>query len=99
MSRAARSSSSSGCVGGLLRVPKSLGVETRGSPKWCIQTRLTMTRLVSGLSGGRDRASEIEPSAAMGEGRGVFAGEERRNRRGTRSPGWEGFPRTKMRGS
>ena len=39
-----------GATGGVLRVPKSLGVETIGSPKWCIQTRLTMTRLVSGLS-------------------------------------------------
>ena len=31
-------------------MPKSLGVRTRPSPKWCSQTRLTITRAVSGLS-------------------------------------------------
>ena len=31
-------------------VPKLLGVPTRPLPKWCCQTRLTITRAVSGLS-------------------------------------------------
>ena len=44
-----------GCVGRSPRSPKSLGVRTRPSPKWCCQIRLTMTRAVSGLSG---RASQ-----------------------------------------
>ena len=47
----ASQSSSSGCVGGSERVPKSLGVRTSPSPKWPAQTRLTRTRAVSGLSG------------------------------------------------
>ena len=54
MNSPARSSSSSGCVGGSLRRPKSLGVVTSPLPKCHCQTRLTSTRAVSGL-----RASAI----------------------------------------
>ena len=32
------SRAAAGWDGGVLRVPKSLGVDTIGSPKWCIQT-------------------------------------------------------------
>ena len=46
----ASQSSSSGWVGGSPIVPKSLGVRTRPTPKWYCQTRLTITRAVSGLS-------------------------------------------------
>ena len=80
-----------GCEGGLLRVPKSLGVETSGSPKWCIQTRLTMTRPVSGLSAAvmaRARSSRPLPWA---NGVGCSPARMRRNCRGTRSPGWDGI--------
>ncbi len=47
----ASQSSSSGCVGSSPIVPKSLGVATRPRPKWCCQSRLTITRAVSGWSG------------------------------------------------
>src|SRR5436190_21460759 len=40
----ASQSSSSGCVGGSPRLPKSLGVATMPRPRWCCQSRLTMTR-------------------------------------------------------
>ena len=51
MNSAASQSSNSGCVGGSLRVPKSAGEFTRGSPKCSIQTRFTSTRGVRGLPG------------------------------------------------
>ena len=63
--RSASQSSSSGCVGGSLRTPKSLGVRTRPAPKWFSQTRLTITRAVSGLSALRDRLRQLEPAAAV----------------------------------
>ena len=50
MNQSASQSSSSGCVGRAPIWPKSLGVATSPSPKWCCQTRLTITRAVSGLS-------------------------------------------------
>src|SRR5262249_48796561 len=46
----ASQSSSSGCVGGVPRLPKLLVERTMPRPKWCCQTRLTITRAVSGLS-------------------------------------------------
>src|SRR5213083_2645974 len=51
MNSDASQSSNSGCVGGSLRVPKSEGDATSGSPKCSIQTRFTSTRAVSGLAG------------------------------------------------
>ena len=45
-----------------MRTPKSLGVLTNGDPKCRIQTRLTMTRAVSGFSGeATDRANSNRP--------------------------------------
>ena len=49
--RVASQSSNSGCVGRSPRRPKSLGVATMPWPKWCCQSRFTITRAVSGLSG------------------------------------------------
>ena len=49
MNRAASQSRSSGCVGFSPKVPKFPGVRTRASPKCHSQTRLTITRAVSGL--------------------------------------------------
>ena len=46
----ASQSSNSGCVGRSPRKPKSLAVATMPLPKWCCQSRLTITRAVSGLS-------------------------------------------------
>ena len=62
MNERARSSSSSGCEGGSLRRPKSLGVVTSPAPKCQCQTRLTSTRAVSGLRGSTmARASSSRP--------------------------------------
>src|SRR5215475_9460667 len=47
-SRASQSSSSE-CDGFSQRVPKSSGVVTNPTPKYCCQIRLTITRGVSGL--------------------------------------------------
>ena len=44
ISSPASQSSSSGCVGRSPCVPKSLGVATIPRPKWCCQSRLTITR-------------------------------------------------------
>jgi hypothetical protein len=51
VNQCASQSSSSGCVGGSPIRPKSLGVRTRPWPKCCCQTRLTITRAVSGFAG------------------------------------------------
>ena len=67
MNVAARWSSSSGWVGGSLRRPKSPGVATRGVPKWCIQTRLTSTRAVSGIVAVDDGPGQLEPAGAFAE--------------------------------
>ena len=47
----ANQSSNSGCVGRPPAAPKSLGVSTSPTPKWCCQTRLTITRATKGFSG------------------------------------------------
>ena len=54
-------------------MPKSLEVRTRPKPKWYCQTRLTITRVVSGLFGSvNQRASVtrrrdvVEPSGGAG---------------------------------
>ena len=67
----ASQSSSSGWLGRSPSRPKSLGVPTRPRPKWYCQTRLTITRVESGLSGRlsqRARASRrpVERGAAGG---------------------------------
>ena len=83
----------------MLRVPKSLGVDTIGSPKWCIQTRLTMTRAVSGFSGAVIACARSSRPLPWENGRRPRPARTLRNCRGTRSPGCDGLPRTKMRGS
>ena len=68
---------------------------TSGAPKWCIQTRLTSTRAVSGLSRSSDRAGQLEPAAAVaGTACGRRPRATARNRRGTAAPGLFGLPRT-----
>src|SRR5205807_6652667 len=47
----ASQSRSSGCVGSEPILPKSLAVSISPRPKWCCHNRLTITRLVRGLSG------------------------------------------------
>ena len=76
MKRDASQSSSSGCVGGSPCRPKSPGVRTRPWPKWCIQTRLTITRAVSGLSFAGDRLGQLQPAAAFLEGLAVRLAED-----------------------
>ena len=65
---AASQSSSSGCVGASPWVPKLLGERTMPRPKWCCQTRLAITRAVSGLSRRRDPVGQDRAG-----GRVVFA--------------------------
>ena len=74
-SRAARDAS-----GGSPIVPKSLGVRTSPSPKWCCQTRLTITRAVSGFSGLASQRASVRRRRA-----GATSG--RRERRLRRRPG------------
>ena len=94
MNRAARWSRSSGCVGGSLLMPKSPGVATKGVPRWCIQTRLTRARAVSGLSGlAMARASSSRPLPSTNGFRSTPLNTAR-NRRGTGSPRLLGLPRT-----
>ena len=62
-SSVASQSSSSGCDGGSPRTPKSLGVATIPRPKWCCQSRLTITRAVSGLSGRVSQRGQGQASA------------------------------------
>ena len=47
----------------LARAPKSLGVATMPRPKWCCQSRLTITRAVSGWSGRVSHARQRRPAA------------------------------------
>ena len=64
--QAASQSSSSGWVGRSPLKPKSLGVRTSPSPKWCCQTRLTMTRHESGLSTVDHPVGERPAAVALG---------------------------------
>ena len=80
-------------------MPKSPGVRTRPAPKWCCQTRLTMTRAVSGFEGStiaRANSNRPLPWTNGFRSRGVIAD---KNWRGTVSPNRCGLPRTKTRGS
>ena len=51
-----------GMAGGSPRRPKSLGVATRPRPKWSCQSRLTITRVESGLSGSAEPAGQGKPA-------------------------------------
>src|SRR5947199_827905 len=64
---AASQSSSSGCVGFLPVAPKLLGLPARGVPKCHAQTRLTITRAVSGLDGDATHSANSfrRPSTAV----------------------------------
>ena len=73
--RVASQSSNSGCVGASPRRPKSPGVATSALPKWCIQTRLTNTRAVSGLSFETIALGQFQPAAAVRERLAVGAGD------------------------
>src|SRR5215212_3948606 len=75
MNRTASQSSNCGCVGGSARVPKSLGVRTIPSPKWCCQLRFTITRAVSGLSR-LAMSVAISRRAAVLEGFAIRTGED-----------------------
>ena len=67
--------------------PKSSGVRTIPSPKWCFQSRLTSTRAVSGLRRVDHPPGQLEPAAARGRARaGRAPPMTSRNRRGTTSP-------------
>ena len=59
-------------------MPKLLGVRTRPSPKCHCQTRLTITRAVSGFVCRRDPAGQLAPAAPFADGRLSFAREEPR---------------------
>ena len=61
MNSMASQSSSSGCDGGVPCVPKSFSVSTRPRPKYCCQTRFTITRAVSGFSRADEPLREVEP--------------------------------------
>ena len=88
-----------GCVGGSARRPKSLGVDTNGRSKWCIQMRLTITRAVSGLSLlAMAWANSRRPLPCV-NGRRSPSESTHSSRRGTRSPRRLGLPRLKITGS
>ena len=63
---AASQSSSSGCDGRSPRKPKSPGVATMPRPKWCIQTRLTITRASSGWSPSVSRRAHVSRRPVVG---------------------------------
>ena len=63
MNATARWSSSSGWLGGWPAAPKLSGVGTSPRPNRCSQTRLTITRAVSGLSGRREPVGQLQPAA------------------------------------
>ena len=67
---AASQSSSSGWLGFWPIAPKSSADFTRPSPKWCFQSRLTITRGRRGLTADRPsvRASSRRPLPAAGDG-------------------------------
>ena len=53
---------------------KLLGVRTRPSPKWCCQSRLTITRAVSGFSGdtshsAKPRRRQLDLASGGGSGK------------------------------
>ena len=92
MKRAARSSSSSGCVGFSPCTPKSLAVATSGLPKCQPHTRFTITRAASGARIGEDPFRQLEAARAVLE-RGVVPLESTAgNPRGTISPGAATLP-------
>ena len=98
-SRLASQSSSSGWLGGSARRPKSLGVRTRPDPKWCIQTRLTQTRLVKGLAGSTIALASSRRPLPCANGLGLAPAITLRKWRDTSSPWFAGFPLRKILGS
>ena len=62
-------------MGGSLRRPKSPGVATSGVPKWCIQTRFTIDRAVSGLSREVMARARLKPASAITERLSLGAGQ------------------------
>ena len=99
MKSAVSQSSNAGCVGGSLRVPKSDGEFTSGSPKCSIQTRFTNTRAVSGFVGDAMAWASSKRPLPRVKGFDSPPLNTCTNARGTASPNREGFPRLKMRGS
>ena len=80
------------------RVPKSLGVRTSPAPKWCIQTRLTITRAVSGLAGSAIAWASSSRPLPSANGLRSSPARTARNCRGTSAPCVAGLPRWKTRG-
>src|SRR5437773_10868363 len=73
----ASQSRSSGCVGLMPERPKSLGVRTIPRPKWCCQTRFTITRATSGFRGETIQLASrvLRPVDLLPEGGWTFTGE------------------------
>ena len=88
----ASQSSSSGCVGGSPCVPKSSLVSTMPRPKNCSQTRLTVTRAVSGLSS-LDAASARGRGGSAGASSGSGGSDGGRRRHRPARPGTCSCPR------
>ena len=76
-------------------MPKSLGVATSPLPKCYIQTRLTRTRGGQRILRVGDRPRQLQPSAALLEGRAVGSPSSSQECRGTALPGRPGLPRDK----
>src|SRR3978361_866898 len=92
--RRARWSRSAGWLGRSPILPKLLGVATSPRPKWCSQTRLTITRAVSGLSGlAMARARSSRPLPLVAKGAAPSGERTGGNRRGASGPGVAGLPR------
>ena len=72
---------------------------TSGAPKWCIQTRLTITRAVSGLFGSTIALASSSRPLPSRNGLRSDPASTAGNCRGTASPRLCGLPRRKTRGS
>ena len=75
MNSTARVSSSSGWLGGWPAAPKLSGVGTSPRPKRCSQTRLTITRAVSGFAGEASQLGQLATAAPAGDRCGRFVAE------------------------
>ena len=95
----ASQSNRAGCDGGSLRKPKSLGVRTNPSRKWCIHTRFTITRAVSGLSLATIRRASAKRPLPFPNGASLSDAKNFGNRRATCGPWRLGFPRRNTTGS
>ena len=72
--RSASQSSSSGCVGGVPWVPKSFSVSTSPRPKYACQSRLTVTRAVSGFAGSTSQRARSSRFGRVAGGSAAAAG-------------------------